>query len=148
MKRRRLTWWQIVLIVIAVFALIQLIPYGKAHTNPAVVNAAVWDSPQTATVLRNACFDCHSNETIWPWYSNVAPVSWLNQVDVDQGRRNLNLSEWPTDKAAQQDLVNRMVRVIQNGQMPPFYYVWMHANAGLNADQKTQLIQGLQNSVK
>jgi hypothetical protein len=148
MKRRRLTWWQVVLIIVVLFGLIQLIPYGKSHVNPPVVNAAVWDSPQTTTFVRAACYDCHSNETIWPWYSNVAPSSWLVQADTTEGRNRLNLSEWPTDKALQQDLVNRMVRVIQNGQMPPFYYVWMHANAGLTADQKAQFIQGLQNSVK
>lgn len=148
MKKRRLTWWQVVLIIVVLFGLIQLIPFGKAHANPAVVNAAVWDNPQTATMIRDACYDCHSNETVWPWYSNIAPVSWLNQVDVDEGRSRMNLSEWPTDKAVQQNLVNRMIRVIQNGQMPPFYYVWMHSNASFTADQKAQLIQDLQNSVK
>jgi len=67
----------LIIIVIALLLLIQLIPYGKNHTNPTVVGQPKWDSQQTRDLAKRACFDCHSNETIWPWYSNVAPISWL-----------------------------------------------------------------------
>jgi hypothetical protein len=80
--------------VVVLFGLIQLVPYGRDHTNPPVVAEPAWDSPQTRALAVRACFDCHSNETVWPWYSNVAPASWLVQRDVDDGRRRLNWSEW------------------------------------------------------
>ena len=69
---------------------IQLIPYGREHSNPAVVSEPPWDSPATRAFAVTACFDCHSNETEWPWYSNIAPMSWLVQRDVDEGRQHLN----------------------------------------------------------
>ena len=81
-------------VCVAIFLLIQLIPYGRDHTNPAVVAEPAWDLPETRALAVRACFDCHSNETIWPWYSNVAPISWLVQRDVDEGREKLNFSEW------------------------------------------------------
>jgi len=74
--------------------LIQLIPFGRQHTNPPVVREPAWDSPQTRALAKRACFNCHSNETTWPWYSSVAPVSWLTQRDVNGGRSHLNFSEW------------------------------------------------------
>ncbi|MDH4347045.1 MAG: heme-binding domain-containing protein, partial [Thermoleophilia bacterium] len=80
--------------VVAALLLAQLVPYGRAHDNPAVSQSVTWDSPRTEQLARGACLDCHSNETVWPWYSNVAPVSWLVQGDVDGGRERLNFSEW------------------------------------------------------
>ena len=148
MKRKKLTWLYVVGGLIILFGLIQLVPYGKAHSNPPVVNSPVWDSPETATMVRNACMDCHSNETVWPWYSNIAPSSWLLQADVEEGRARFNMSNWPTNKAGQQGLVEEMVRLIQRGSMPPFQYLIIHSNARFSAAQKEQLIQGLQNSVK
>src|ERR1035437_156738 len=76
------------------FILIQLVPFGRDHTNPAVVKDAPWNSPETRALVKRACYDCHSNETTWPWYSHVAPVSWLVQRDVNGGRGHLNFSEW------------------------------------------------------
>ncbi len=80
------------------FGLLQLVPYGRNHTNPPVAAEPAWASAQTRALAVRACFDCHSNETTWPWYSNVAPVSWLIQRDVDEGRRRLNFSEWNTTR--------------------------------------------------
>src|SRR4051794_16032334 len=80
--------------LIALLALIQLVPYGHSHANPPVTRAAHWDSPQTAKLVASACNDCHSNLTNWRWYSNIAPGSWLIQNDVDGGRNNLNFSRW------------------------------------------------------
>lgn len=64
----------------------QLVPYGRDHANPSVRDEPSWNSPETRTLAERACFDCHRNETDWPWYSHVAPVSWLVQRDVVQGR--------------------------------------------------------------
>ena len=63
--------------------LIQLIPFGRVHTNPPKAGEPAWNSPSTRELVRRTCFDCHSNETTWPWYSNVAPASWLLQRDVN-----------------------------------------------------------------
>ena len=65
------------LAVVGLFVLIQLAPFGRNHTNPPVVQEPSWDSAETRALAKRACFDCHSNETVWPWYSNIAPVSWL-----------------------------------------------------------------------
>ena len=67
----------VVIVAVGGFLLIQLVPFGRDHTNPPVVQEPKWDSPATRELAKRACFDCHSNETVWPWYSNIAPVSWL-----------------------------------------------------------------------
>jgi len=71
---------------------IQLVPYGRDHTNPSGGSEPNWDSPETKALFDRACADCHSNDTTWPWYSNIAPLSWLVQRDVDEGRRYFNAS--------------------------------------------------------
>lgn len=124
---------------IFLFGLIQLIPYGRQHTNPPIVAEPEWNSPQTRQFAERTCFSCHSNETVWPWYSNVAPVSWLVQRDVDEGRRHLNFSEWDT-KSLYADM---LVDVIQEGKMPPFQYLIMHPEARLTQAEKDAFIQGL-----
>ena len=121
------------------FALIQLIPYGRTHSDPAATNPVTWDSPQTQQLAMQACGDCHSNQTTWPWYSNIAPISWLVQEHVDHGRQILNFSNFsPNQRGA-----DRAARAVQNGSMPPSYYTLIHANARLTDAQKQQLIQGL-----
>jgi len=80
-------------VVLLAFA-IQFIPYGHQHTDPPIVREPHWDSPRTRELTRRACFDCHSNETSWPWYARYAPVSWLVTSDVADARRDLNFSDW------------------------------------------------------
>ncbi|HZY42825.1 MAG TPA: heme-binding domain-containing protein [Anaerolineae bacterium] len=84
---------RLVLILVAVLIVIQIPPLFF-QTNPPVVAEPNWDNPQTRALAQRACFDCHSNETVWPWYSRIAPPSWLITFDVFRGRRNLNFSEW------------------------------------------------------
>jgi len=134
----------VVLAVVILFGLIQLVPYGRNHTNPAVVKEAAWDSPQTRELAVRACFDCHSNATIWPWYTNIAPFSWLIQADVDRGRRALNFSAWNGVSRR----VNQVGNQISSGRMPPFYYTPLHPSANLTSAEKQQLITGLENSLK
>ena len=133
-----------VLVALGLFLLIQLLPMGINHTNPPVVSEPSWDSPETVALLRRACFDCHSNETVWPWYSNVAPMSWLLQKDVDEARSRLNFSEWGTQKAADPRLIKAM---IETGAMPPSRYVMMHPEAKLTQSERAQLIQGMEKSL-
>ena len=73
-----------------VLLIIQFVPYGRDHTNPPVIAEPAWDSPQTRALFFRACADCHSNETTWPWYSTIAPASWLITRDVMEGRATFN----------------------------------------------------------
>jgi hypothetical protein len=129
--------------LMAIFLLIQLAPYGHQHNNPQVVSEPNWDSPQTRELAKRACFDCHSNETVWPWYSNVAPVSWLVQRDVDWGRRVLNFSDW-----AKAHEVNEIPESISRGYMPPSYFLTMHPEAQLTQAEKDALIAGMQATIR
>jgi len=92
-------------------------------------------------LAQRACFDCHSNETVWPWYSNVAPVSWLVQHDTDEGRRVLNFSTW--NSGGQSRRAGEAVEVVQEGEMPPATYLITHAGARLTAAEKQALANGL-----
>ncbi len=134
-----------ILAIVALFVLIQLVPYGRAHTNPPVVQEPAWDSPATRALAQRACFDCHSNETAWPWYTNVAPVSWLTQQHVDEGRQTLNFSEWGNSRARELD---EIAEVILEGAMPMPNYLIMHPEARLSASEKQALIDGLNKSLR
>jgi hypothetical protein len=87
-----------------------------------------------------ACYDCHSNETVWPWYTTVAPISWLATRDADEGRSRLNFSQWGSGHQEVDDVAG----VVREGEMPPVYYGWMHSSARLTAAETQQLIDGLQ----
>ncbi len=132
------------LVTIVLFALIQLVPYGRNHTNPPVRQEPVWDSPRTRELARRACFDCHSNETVWPWYSNIAPLSWMVQRDVEAGRRVLNFSEWDRP----QEEAGEIIEVIQEGEMPPFTYRLLHPQARFSSAERAALIQGFKRTLE
>ena len=129
--------------LLVLFLLIQFIPYGRQHTNPPVVQEPNWDSPQTRELAQRACFDCHSNETIWTWYSNVAPVSWLVQRDVNEGRQRLNFSDWGRVRE-----MDDIPRVVQNGQMPMPIFLIMHPEARLTQAEKDAFVSGLQATIR
>lgn len=122
----------------AILAL-QLVPYGRSHTNPAGRVEPRWDSPATRALAVRACYDCHSNETVWPWYSFVAPVSWLAQRDVDEGRRKLNFSEWDR----RQKEAHESAQTVGKGEMPPWFYALAQPDARLTAAESEALIAGL-----
>jgi hypothetical protein len=132
------------LAAIALFALAQLVPYGRSHTNPPVRAEPRWSSPQTRALVKKACFDCHSNETTWPWYSNVAPVSWLVQSDVSGGRSALNFSDWNRPHEGAGDVVE----AVSGGSMPPWYYTIQHPNAKLSSADKQALMAGLATTLR
>ena len=133
--------WISWLIVIAV--LIQFVPFGHSHTNPPVTKEPAWDSSETASLFHRACYDCHSNRTTWPWYSNVAPVSWLVQNDVDGGRSHMNFSQWDQLQRHAKDVAQE----VNQGDMPPWYYLPMHPNARLIDSEKQMLISGAAKSL-
>lgn len=119
---------------------IQLVPYGCAHSNPPVIAEPAWDSTQTRELAARACFDCHSNQTEWPWYSNVAPASWVIQRDVNEGREKLNFSEWTRP----QEGAREAAESVQEGDMPPWYYLLPRPQAQPSSVETASLIQGLQ----
>ncbi|GAB4206050.1 MAG: heme-binding domain-containing protein [Roseiflexaceae bacterium] len=152
---------------LALFLAAQLVPVWLWQTNPPVTATPRWDSPQTEALARRACFDCHSNETVWPLYSRIAPASWLITRHIVEGREALNFSEWQT--LAQQpaartlavrdddegdeggkgnDSTEEVAEVINEGEMPPRDYLLLHPEARLTDAEKQQLIQGLQASLK
>jgi mono/diheme cytochrome c family protein len=118
---------------------IQAVPYGRHHTNPPVLAEPKWDSPQTRALAVRACFDCHSNETVWPWYSNVAPISWLVQDDVDDGRKAVNFSEWNRPQKEAHDLP----KIVKKGKMPPWTYSIGASARQLSPAEKEALVNGL-----
>ncbi len=118
---------------------IQLIPFGRTHNNPPVTAEPSWPDPATRALAVRACFDCHSNETSWPWYSNIAPISWVVEFDVLRGRRGLNFSEWGNSQRGLRELTG----IMREGEMPPASYLLTHPQARLSAAEKAQLVQGL-----
>lgn len=143
-KRTKLILGGVIGLPIVLFLAIQLIPVWLLQNNPPVIAEPAWDSPETRALAQRACFDCHSNETAWPWYSRVAPVSWLITFDTIRGRRNLNFSEWGGEREGVEDIAE----LINNGEMPPANYLPLHPEASLTEAEKQQLIAGLQASLK
>jgi hypothetical protein len=139
-------WWKWMLgALVVVFGLLQLT--NPARTNPPVepghdLSATNAPPPQIAARLQAACYDCHSDETKWPWYSRVAPVSWLVADDVKRGRERLNFSDWPHDHP---DWAARRWEDISEQldyrEMPPAKYTLMHPQARLTDGQRQGLIQ-------
>jgi hypothetical protein len=136
-RARRGRW--VVIGALAALVVAQLVPVERS--NPAVQSDV--DAPaDVEAVLRRSCYDCHSNETRWPWYSRVAPVSWLVAHDVDEGRGHLNFSEWPVaDFEARElelhDIEDELVR----GEMPLKIYLVMHRDARLSEQERGALVQ-------
>jgi mono/diheme cytochrome c family protein len=134
----------VIVVAIGGFLLIQLVPFGRDHANPAIVQEPKWDSPATRELAKRACFDCHSNETVWPWYSNIAPVSWLVAQDTYEGRDRLNFSDWVSGDIE----LDELQRIFERGEMPPAQYTMIHAGARLTDAERQQLLKGLQNSLQ
>jgi len=123
-----------------VFVAIQLIPVPLRGNNPPVAQEPEWDSLETRDLAVRACYDCHSNETVWPAYAYVAPASWLLARDVQEGREVLNFSEWGSRRYE----THEIVEVMQRGSMPPRYYLPLHPTANLTEDETRQLLRGVE----
>ncbi len=134
---RRLRPW--VLVGLAIFVAIQFVPFGRAHTNPPVTEQATWPSERAELVFDRSCAACHSHTTDWPWYSHVAPFSWLVTMDVEQGRDEMNVSTWDRDAGEADDAIE----TILEGTMPPRRYLLMHPSARLSDDDQRILVDAL-----
>lgn len=120
------------------FVAIQFVPVDRS--NPPV-RSDVGAPAEVAVLLRAACYDCHSRETRWPWYSRVAPVSWFVARHVDEGRRELDFSDWPTiDFTAQDELLREVAKEVEKGKMPLASYRWGHPEARLTAAQREIIV--------
>ena len=139
---KKLKW--IFAALVAGFALLQLT--NPARTNPPVVSdmmASNTPPPQIAAMLHAACYDCHSYETKWPWYAHIAPVSWLIASDVNDGRRDMNLSDWPNDPMRAAKRLEDMSEKIGYDEMPTKQYTLIHADARLTESQRKELTDWL-----
>ena len=131
---------RVVLGVLGVVLLLQLVPYGWSHPNPPVRKDAPWPTERAASLARAACYDCHSNETEWPIYSWAAPASWLIRKDVEDGRDELNFSEWDV----RQRELRKAAKLLEENEMPPSRYRLAHPEARLSAQEKADLIAALE----
>jgi hypothetical protein len=136
-KRR---WWlRGAVTLLAIVLLMQLVPYGQAQINPPVSAEPHWNTAETRVLAKHACFDCHSNETVWPLYARIAPVSWLVSYDVTEGRRALNFSEWNRPQKEADEAAEK----VRERDMPPAAYQWMHGSARLSDADRQRLADGL-----
>jgi hypothetical protein len=126
--------------LLAVAVAIQLVPYGRDHTNPPVTQDAPWPDGPARELATAACYDCHSNQTRWPPQSHVAPFSWLLARDVEQGRAALNFSTWDEDDGEADDAA----QAVAEGSMPPRRYTLVHPDATLGEAERQVLIRALE----
>jgi hypothetical protein len=138
---KRLFGWRtvrsVLLASIAVFVAIQLVPVRRS--NPPV-EADVAAPANVHAILRRACYDCHSHETVWPWYTRIAPVSWLVVRDVEKGREELNFSTW--NRLASREQFKELRKTwneVAEREMPPWLYVRMHGDATLSVADRAAL---------
>ncbi|MCX6174779.1 MAG: heme-binding domain-containing protein [Ignavibacteriales bacterium] len=125
-----------VFFVLLILAFIGIQFVEVERTNPPV-NADINAPTEVKNIFKSSCYDCHSNETAWPWYSKIAPISWLIVDDVMDGRKKLNFSEWEkfySDKRTK--LKKKILDEINQDEMPKDIYTIMHTNAKLDIIQK------------
>ncbi len=123
-------WLKTLLGIMIGFLAIQFIPVDRE--NPPV-ETEILTSTEVRVILTRACYDCHSNETVWPWYSRLAPVSWLLAWDVHEGREELNFSTWNRyDWKKRQKIMKELWEEVKEGEMPPWFYLPLHPEARLS----------------
>jgi hypothetical protein len=125
------------MILVALILVAQAIRIDKL--NPPVLSEIQAD-PAVQPILRRACYNCHSNETVWPWYSNVAPASWLVASDVREGRSHVNFSEWGAyGSDVQSHKLVDIAEEVQDGEMPLWYYTLAHTEARLSPEERGRI---------
>lgn len=137
-------WKRAAVGLVVVVAALQFVPVDRS--NPPVT-LDVPSSVPVKNLLRRACYDCHSNQTQWPWYSYVAPVSWFVADHVADGRRELNFSHWDRyDETRRRILLDEAVTEIESGHMPPGSYTWLHGDAVWTAEERARVTAWAQKS--
>jgi hypothetical protein len=135
----------VVLAFVVVLLLAQFIRIDKS--NPPVRSDLA--SAPVKPILQRVCYNCHSNETKWPWYSNVAPASWLVGMDVREGRDHLNFSEWGTyDSGTRSHKLRGIAEEVRGGDMPPWYYALAHREARLSETERNQILAWIADTIR
>jgi mono/diheme cytochrome c family protein len=148
--RRRRTYWNLLeactmrrrwifVAGIVLFAAMQFVPYGHHRTSSNMGMEPNWDSARTRELFFRACGDCHSNETRWPWYSHVAPVSWFLQNHVNHGREEFNVSRWGIGENEGDEAAAN----VRKHKMPLRSYLWGHPEARLSDAERAAFAAGL-----
>jgi hypothetical protein len=130
------------IIALACFFLVIWSLTNPVPVNPSVVSEPQWDSPRTRQLFWRACADCHSNETVWPWYTRMPVVGQLVRFDVFEGRGRFNVSEW----GQRRNESHEAAEVLLEGEMPPGQYLLLHPTAQLNNVEKQELADGMTKS--
>ncbi len=143
--KRFLKWAGLALVVLFVAAQF----YRPEKTNPPVdasqsIEAHAQMTPEVEAILKRSCYDCHSNETRWPWYTNVAPSSWFVIDHVNEARRHLNFSDWMkvkrrTNKPDPEGQLEEITEQVEEGEMPLESYLLLHPDAKLSDQDKKVL---------
>lgn len=130
-------------LLLIVFAGIQFV--RPSRTNPPedasrTLSAAAEVPEEVNAILERSCSDCHSNRTVWPWYSNIAPVSWSVAEHVEHGREELNFSEWGSySDSRKKRKLEEICEEVEEGQMPHPQYTWIHRDAALSSSDISAL---------
>ena len=141
---KKLNLKNIGLALLAIFVVIQFFRIDK--TNPPIdpnkdFITITHASPEVSSILKTSCYDCHSNEAKYPWYTNIAPFSWWIKHHINEGMEELNFSEWGSYKARRMDhKLKEGIELIEKNEMPLYSYTIMHGDAKLSAEQKEKLI--------
>lgn len=135
---------KILLILLFAFVMIQFFPIDKINppVNRGMDFLTVKNTPQPlAGKIRSACYDCHSNETVYPWYSNIQPAAWFLKSHIEDGRKHLNFSTFATyEPKRQAHKLEESVEMLEKGEMPLESYTLMHDKAKLTAAERTAMI--------
>lgn len=128
---KKILYW-----VVGILGIMQLIrpDFNNPKVDPSV---ALQSDPKVMSILKTSCYDCHSSETKYPWYHNVAPVSWVMANNISEGRKALDFSNWEKiDPSVKLERLKRAKQLVNNALMPKGEYLMMHKNALLNPDEK------------
>jgi hypothetical protein len=127
------TKWRIIICAVVLFGLLSVV-FPVDRTNPPVTGEI--EAPEKVmAILKRSCYDCHSNETVWPWYSYVAPMSWLVRSDVQEGREYMNFSEWSSYNDKQKKYKPKLCgKMVEKGEMPLWFYLPLHPEAELSSE--------------
>lgn len=136
---------KLLVVILVAFIIIQFFPIDK--TNPAPTPGMDFlkikkTPPEIATIIKTSCYDCHSNETTYPWYSNIAPASWFLKNHINEGRKHLNFSTFATyEPKRQAHKLQECIELVEGQDMPLESYFLGHQNAKLTAEQRQQLVK-------
>ncbi|TFV97277.1 cytochrome C [Algoriphagus kandeliae] len=138
-------WKYVGIGLLIVLIAIQLVPNelpSVKSENPADIHESPWMEEEISIVIKKACYDCHSNQTNYPWYSHVAPFSWLVAKDIREGREELNFSEWENyDPLDQLAILDDIYGEVEEEEMPLPIYTWVHWDAKLEDSERKALME-------